>query len=153
MPWGALVLLGSSFVLAQAFDLPKSAGARRALALAVDRGRRSPVSARSRSSPSCSSIALVVTFAGELASNTAMAALLIPIGFSLAPRLGVEPLVYGFTICLGRLVLVHAAGRDARRTRSSTGRACVPLRTLMATGLVLDLCGAALIPLLVAVMR
>ena len=94
-------------------------------------------------------VALVVTFAGELASNTAMAALLIPIGFTLAPRLGVPPLVYGFTICLAASCSFALPVATPPNT-IVYGTRLVPLRTLMSTGIVLDLCGAALIPVVVS---
>jgi solute carrier family 13 (sodium-dependent dicarboxylate transporter), member 2/3/5 len=151
MPWGALVLLGSSFVLAHAFGVPKSAGASGSSLSQWIAGGLAGLGALPLLAQ-LFAVALVVTFAGELASNTAMAALLIPIGFSLAPRLGVEPLVYGFTICLAASCSFMLPVATPPNT-IVYGTRLVPLRALMATGLVLDLCGAVLIPLLVAAMR
>jgi sodium-dependent dicarboxylate transporter 2/3/5 len=149
MPWGALVLLGSSFVLALAFDAPKAGSPDAGLSLSrwiadslAGLGAL-PVFAQ------LLVVALVVTFAGELASNTAIAALLIPIGFSLAPRVGVAPLVYGFTICFAAscsFMLPVATPPNA----IVYGTRLVPLRMLMTTGLVLDVCGAILVPVFVA---
>jgi sodium-dependent dicarboxylate transporter 2/3/5 len=147
MPWGALVLLGSSFVLAQAFDLPRDPGPggsslSRWLADGLQGVGAMPLPVQ------LLVIALVVTFAGELASNTAMAALLIPIGFALAPRVGVPPLVYGFTICLAASCSFALPVATPPNTIVYATRK-LPVRSLMATGLLLDLCGALAIPFLV----
>ena len=93
-------------------------------------------------------ISIAVTFAGELASNTAMAALLIANGFDLAPRVGVAPLVYGFTICLAASVSFMLPVATPPNTRVF-GTRRVPLRALMATGIVLDIGGALLVATLV----
>jgi sodium-dependent dicarboxylate transporter 2/3/5 len=152
MPWGALVLLGSSFVLAQAFGVPKTAGPAGGASLSqwIAGGLAGlgalPLIAQ------LFVVSLVVTFSGELASNTAIAALLVPIGFSLAPTLGVPPLVYGFTICLAASCSFMLPVATPPNT-IVYGTRMVPLRSLMATGLVLDLCGAVLIPILVGATR
>jgi solute carrier family 13 (sodium-dependent dicarboxylate transporter), member 2/3/5 len=150
MPWGALILLGSSFVLAEAFSAGGTGGGAAGGAslsqwIAQGLGGLGEIPLLGQ----LLVIALVVTFAGELASNTAMAALLVPIGFTLADQVGVPRLVFGFTICLAAscsFMLPVATPPNA--LIYATRR--VPLRTLMATGLVLDLCGAGLVPLLVA---
>jgi sodium-dependent dicarboxylate transporter 2/3/5 len=144
MPWGALVLLGSSFVLAEAFDLPKGSPASLSGWLAGVLGGLGTLPLLLQ----LIVIAIAVTFAGELASNTAVAALLIPIGFRLAGEIGVDPLTYGFTICFAAscsFMLPVATPPNAL----VYGTRLVPLRDLMRTGLALDVAGAASTALIV----
>jgi sodium-dependent dicarboxylate transporter 2/3/5 len=148
MPWGVLVLLGSSFVLAAAFDLPAK-GAGQGLSLSAWLSDRLAGIGALPLSLQLLLIALVVTFVGELASNTAMAALLIPIGFSLAKALDVNPMTYGFTICLAASCSFMLPVATPPNTLIY-GTRLVPLRQLMRTGLVLDLIGAVLVAVLVS---
>jgi sodium-dependent dicarboxylate transporter 2/3/5 len=152
MPWGALLLLGSSFVIARAFELPRSgqpgggASLSTWIAHALEGLRSIPLLGQ------LCVVALVVTFAGELASNTAMAALLVPIGFAIAGRLGVDPLVYGFTICFAASCSFMLPVATPPNT-IVYGTRLVPLKALMTTGLVLDLYGAILVPFVVTWLR
>jgi solute carrier family 13 (sodium-dependent dicarboxylate transporter), member 2/3/5 len=149
MPWGVLVLLGSSFVLAAAFELPGEGAPAAGLSLSAWLSAQLGGLGTVPIAIQLLTIALVVTFVGELASNTAMAALLIPIGFRLAKDLDVNPLTYGFTICLAASCSFMLPVATPPNTLIY-GTRLVPLRDMIRTGLVLDLVGALLVASLVA---
>lgn len=140
MPWGVLILLGSSFVLAEAFELPKGAASGEGLSLSAWLADRFRGLGDLPLPLQLLMIAAVVTFAGEIASNTAMAALLVPIGFKVATTLGVPPLTYGLTVCFAASCSFMLPVATPPNTLIY-GTRMVPLRDLLRTGFLLDIIG------------
>jgi len=139
-PWDVLVLLGSSFALADAFELPKNdPGSLSSWIAASLRGlTEQPLAVQ------LATMALVVTFFGEFASNIACAALLVPIGIAIAKSTGADPLVYGFTITLATSCsFMLPVGTPPNALVYATGR--IPLRMMLLNGVIMDVVGALVV--------
>ncbi len=147
-PWDVLILLGSSFALADAFDLPKGAPDTLSawIAGSLESVSGLPLLAQ------LILIALVVTFFGEFASNIACAALLVPIGLALARSTGIDPLTYGFTIALATSCsFMLPVGTPPNALVYATGR--IPLNMMLRNGIALDIIGALVVACVVKLVR
>lgn len=147
-PWDVLILLGSSFTLADAFELPKNDPTSLSSWIASSLGTLTdlPIAIQ------LAVMALVVTFFGEFASNIACAALLVPIGIAIAKSTGADPLVYGFTITLATSCsFMLPVGTPPNALVYATGR--IPLRMMLLNGVIMDIVGALVVAAVVGWVR
>jgi solute carrier family 13 (sodium-dependent dicarboxylate transporter), member 2/3/5 len=142
MPWGVLFLLGSSFVLADAFESPRDATNGRSLSAVF----ASALSGMSELSPTLRlwALAFGTAMISEIGSNTAVAALAVPIGLAAAGAAGHDPIGYGYAITFGASCSFALPVSTPPNTLAyGTGR--VPLALMIGHGFLLDLVAAPLI--------
>jgi solute carrier family 13 (sodium-dependent dicarboxylate transporter), member 2/3/5 len=142
VPWGVLLLLGSSFVLADAFELPadgtRGSSLAASLASALDAVRDLSDGARALF------LAAGAALVSEVASNTAVAALGVPVGFAAAAAAGRSPLGDGFAVAFGASCSFALPVSTPPNTLVyGTGRVSVAL--MVGHGLLLDLIAAPLV--------
>jgi sodium-dependent dicarboxylate transporter 2/3/5 len=139
IPWDVLLLFGGGLALAAAFE---SSGLAAWLA-----GRLGGLAG----APTVIVVAVVTLFfvlLTELTSNTATAAMGMPLAASLAPALGVEPVALMAAAALGSaLGFMLPVGTPPNALAFGTG--AVSVRDMARAGIWLDLAGAALITLAV----
>jgi sodium-dependent dicarboxylate transporter 2/3/5 len=139
IPWDVLLLFGGGLALAAAFE---SSGLAAWLA-----GRLGGLAG----APTVIVVAAVTLFfvlLTELTSNTATAAMGMPLAASLAPALGVEPVALMAAAALGSaLGFMLPVGTPPNALAFGTG--AVSVRDMARAGIWLDLAGAALITLAV----
>jgi sodium-dependent dicarboxylate transporter 2/3/5 len=149
VPWGVLFLLGSSFVLADAFKIPERAGplggGNLSQAMAGLLGAAGEWSDFGRTLFLCGTAALV----SEVGSNTAVAALCVPVGFAAAASAGRAPLDYGFAVAFGASCSFALPVSTPPNTLVYATKR-VPLGLMLGHGLLLDLFAAPLVAAAVA---
>ncbi len=142
LPWGMLILFGGGLAIAVAFE---SSGLSAWLGGKVTALRGAPTPLV------LAVISIAVVAASEVASNTALTALLMPIVASAAPGLGLPPLLLMVTVTLAAscgFVLPVATAPNA--IAYGTGR--VTTSDMARAGLPIDLVGALLVASLVYVL-
>ncbi|MBZ0218145.1 MAG: anion permease, partial [Fimbriimonadaceae bacterium] len=95
-------------------------------------------------------IAATVVFLGELASNTAMAAIFLPISTAAAIGLGINPILLAATVALSAslgFMLPVATPPNAIIYGSGT----VTIRQMLCAGILLDVIGVICVALLIAI--
>ncbi|MDP9144298.1 MAG: SLC13 family permease, partial [Actinomycetota bacterium] len=142
IPWDVLLLFGGGLSLAAGMEA-SGLTARLAGSLAVLGGLPRPLIYLA--------LATLVVALSELASNTAVAALMMPLVASLGGATGIPPLelivVTGLAASLG-FALPVATPPNA----IAFGSGFVPVRTMFRTGIVLDLIGIVVVVALAAVL-
>lgn len=143
IPWGVLFLLGSSFVLADAFQIPEKPG--------PDGGSLSNwiaggLAAAAGLPDFLRKLALAggTALVSEIGSNTAVAALCVPIGLIAAKAAGAPPLDYGFAVAFGASCSFALPVSTPPNTLVYATRR-VPLGTMIGHGLLLDVIAAPLV--------
>lgn len=142
LPWTVLILFGGGLSLAEAMQrtgvsemIGQSFGSLQWLPVPVAVG--------------C--IVGVLVFASEIASNTALTATAVPIVGALAPSLGVSPEELVIPAALGAsYAFMMPVGTPPNAMVYATGR--VPLRSMLRTGLALNVIGAIVVTVLAAVL-
>jgi sodium-dependent dicarboxylate transporter 2/3/5 len=135
MPWGVLILFGGGLSLAGAID---ATGLARWIgdSLAPTAGLPGPLLVLT--------IALVGTFASELASNTALVATVVPVLGAVAHRSGAEPASLVLPMALGAsLAFMMPVGTPPNAMAYATGR--VSAAEMAKAGFWLNLAAAAVI--------
>ncbi len=144
VPWGVLFLLGSSFVLADAFKIPEAAtpggGGSLSHWIAGLLGSAEGLSDFARALLLCGGAALV----SEVGSNTAVAALCVPIGFAAAASAGRPPVEYGFAVAFGASCSFALPVSTPPNTLVYATKR-VPLGIMLRHGFLLDLIAAPLV--------
>jgi sodium-dependent dicarboxylate transporter 2/3/5 len=139
IPWDVLLLFGGGLALAAAFE---SSG------LAAWLGDRLGGLAGAPTVVVVAAVTLFFVLLTELTSNTATAAMGMPLAASLAPALGVAPLALMAAAALGSaLGFMLPVGTPPNALAFGTG--AVSVREMARAGIWLDLAGAALITLAV----
>ena len=135
--WGIILLYGGGMALG---ELAFSTG----LAAAVGRGITAWLPSGGGDAPLVAAAAIVAVVTSEFASNTASASMVVPVTIALANAAGGDALVAAlaatFAASLGFMMPVST---PCNAIVYGTGR--VPLRAMLRTGIVLDVCGAAVI--------
>ncbi|HYC78636.1 MAG TPA: SLC13 family permease [Planctomycetota bacterium] len=144
VPWGVLFLLGASFVLADAFEVPRGGGSLSSWFAGALRG--------AAELPPFGRLLLLAFGAAaisEIGSNTAVAALCVPIGFAAAREGGHDPLGYGFAVAFGASCSFALPVSTPPNTLVYGAR-LVPLGLMVRHGLLLDVLAAPLIAFVVS---
>jgi len=135
LPWGVLILFGGGLALAKAIT---AAGLAAWLGDALSALGALPLVAV------VVTVAVVVVYLGELASNTAMAAIFLPIAGAVAIGLGHDPVTLALPVALAASVgfmLPVATPPNAIVFASGT----VTARQMLRAGFILDLVGIAVV--------
>lgn len=139
IPWDVLLLFGGGLALAAAFERS---------GLAAWLGERLAGLAGAPTIVVVGAVTLFFVLLTELTSNTATAAMGMPLAASLAPALGVAPVALMAAAALGSaLGFMLPVGTPPNALAFGTGT--VSLREMIRAGWLLDLAGAALITLAV----
>ena len=142
IPWGVLLLIGGGLALANAYaetGLDKWIADR----LAFLGGFNNLLVILT--------IAGIAVFASEIMSNTASAALLIPISASLAPSIGVDPLLLMVPVAIAASYgFMMPAGTPPNAIVFASGYVTVP--RMIRAGLPLDVIGIVVITALTALL-
>jgi sodium-dependent dicarboxylate transporter 2/3/5 len=140
MPWEVLILLGGGIAIARSFESTKLSGALANLLQPLI-GNVSPFVL-------VLAICALMTFLTEFTSNTALAALMLPVLKSAAEAAQVDPrLLMLPATAAASLGFMMPAGTPPNAVVFGTG--LVPLRRMVAIGFWMDLLGIALLTLLV----
>ncbi len=140
IPWGVLLLIGGGLALANAY---------------AETGLDKWIADRLTFLGGFNNLLVVLTvagiavFASEIMSNTASAALLIPISASLAPSIGVDPLMLMVPVAIATSYgFMMPAGTPPNAIVFASGYVTVP--RMIRAGLPLDIIGIAMITALTA---
>ncbi|QQS10006.1 MAG: DASS family sodium-coupled anion symporter [Phycisphaerales bacterium] len=137
VPWGVLLLFGGGLALADGLGstgadafLAKGAGGLAGLP---------PVLI-------LMAVALATIFLGEMASNTALTAIMLPIAHAAAPVLGINPMAAVVTVALASsLSFMLPAGTPPNALAFSTGR--VRMSQMVKAGVLLNLVSGTVVPI------
>jgi len=141
MPWGVLILFGGGLSLA---------GAIQSTGLAVWIGQSLGFATALPELGLILSVTLAGTFASELASNTALAATVVPILGAVAEANGRDPAILVVPMALGAsLAFMMPVGTPPNAMAYATGR--ITVRQMASAGVVLNLVAAAVITAVVAI--
>lgn len=135
LPWGVFILFGGGLTLAEAMQ---RTGVSQMIAESVTGmgGLPEPLV--------IATIAAVLIFSSEIASNTALAATAVPIVGAMAPGLGIPPEKLVVTAVLGAsLAFMLPVGTPPNALVFSTG--LVPVKAMFRVGFVLNLCAIVVI--------
>jgi len=133
--WGVLVLFGGGLSLAQALS---TTGVNTAIGSLVGMLDGLPLFLI------ILTVAAIVTFATEVASNTAIATTFLPIAAAGAKGLGVDPLLLMIPVAMAAsLAFMMPMGTPPNALAYATGR--VPIRSMVRVGLVLNLISIVLL--------
>lgn len=103
IPWGILLLIGGGLSLASAFT-----------ATGLDLWLADRLMLTDMHHVMIIMLVVAITiFTGEIMSNTASAALLIPIGATIACNLGIDPLLLNGSNSTSNIIWLHDACRDS----------------------------------------
>lgn len=137
IPWGILLLLGSGFTIARAFE---ESGLSAILGDALGGLSALPVLAM------IGGLCLVVTFLTELTSNTATTTLLMPVLAAAALAAGLEPIMLMLPAALtASCAFMLPTATTPNTVAFSTGR--FPIRRMAAEGVILNLLGVIVVTL------
>lgn len=130
LDWDTIFLIAGGLCLGRTLD---ASGAARALAAAVG---------ELQLSPTLIMLALggVTVLLSELTSNTATAQLMVPIASALAPSCGLQPVTTIWLVALSAS-LGFALPVSTPPNAIVYGTRLVPLRTMVLSGLIVDVCG------------
>ncbi len=137
VPWGVLLLFGGGLALADGLGstgadafLAKGAGGLAGLP---------PVLI-------LMAVALATIFLGEMASNTALTAIMLPVAHAAAPVLGINPIAAVVTVALASsLSFMLPAGTPPNALAFSTGR--VRMSQMVKAGVLLNLVSGTVVPI------
>lgn len=137
VPWGVLLLFGGGLALAEGLG---STGADVFLAKGVEGVAGLPPVLI------LMAVALATIFLGEMASNTALTAIMLPIAHTAAPVLGINPMAAIVTVALASsLSFMLPAGTPPNALAFSTGR--IRMAQMVKAGVVLNLVSGMIVPI------
>jgi sodium-dependent dicarboxylate transporter 2/3/5 len=135
IPWGILILLGSGFSIARAFEV---SGLSEILGQTLSGLAVLPLLVM------IAGLCLVVTFMTELTSNTATTALLMPVLAAAAMAVGIEPILLMLPAALtASCAFMLPTATTPNTVAFSTGR--FPIRRMAGEGIVLNLLGVVVV--------
>lgn len=135
IPWGILILIGSGFAIARAFDV---SGLSSILGETLSGLTNFPILVM------IASLCLVVTFLTELTSNTATTALLMPLLAAAALAAGIEPILLMLPAALSAsCAFMLPTATTPNGVVFSTG--VFPIRKMAVEGILINLIGVAVI--------
>ena len=142
IPWGVLLLIGGGLALADAFE---KSGLDKFVASNLTFLKNMPIFLV------ILIIVSVTIFASEIISNTATAALFIPIAFSLSQTLSIDPLLLMVPIAIATSYgFIMPVGTPPNAIVFSTGH--VTTKKMFKAGLPLDIIGIIIVSLLTAIL-